>query len=164
MKSPFSEGRFEHDEKHLYYLPQPFFAELENPKPTFLVGARGSGKTTLLKALNWQQRLQNTTLRRQLQDQPFRGLFIGTYVKLPKIQLGTFDDWLTTLDGGRHGQLLGLYFDLIFLELISAAVADLLAQGQLKISSRVETESVTSWLEGYTDCYSTVATSLPTSE
>ena len=123
MKSPFSDGRFEHDQKHLFYLPEPIFADLEQPKPTFLIGARGSGKTTLLRALNWQQRIQNPTLRRQLGDKPFRGMFIGTYVKLPKIQLSAFDAWLSDSDDVQHGQLLGFYIDLVFVELLSSAVS-----------------------------------------
>jgi hypothetical protein len=163
MKSPFAEGRFEHDEKHLYHLPQPFFSDLERAKPTFLIGARGSGKTTLLKALNWHQRLSNVTLNRQLGGDPFRGMFIGTYVKLPKIQLGLFQDWLGSLDDARHGQLLGAYFDLIFLELLFSAVADMLALGHLNIPSRVETIAVKTWLESDGGYFRSVCRSLPTS-
>jgi hypothetical protein len=161
MKSPFAEGRFEHEERHLYFLPRKTFSDLERPLPTFLIGARGSGKTTLLKALNWEQRVSNPTLCRQLGDDPFRGSFIGTYVKLPKIQLNIFDDWLSQLDEGRHGQILGLYLDLVFLELLANAVAEMVAQGHLKISARVESELVSKWLDDNCDCYGSLSQPAP---
>lgn len=161
MTSPFSEGRFEYDKNHLYYLPGTVFSEMERPKPTFIVGARGSGKTTLLKALNWQQRLECRTLRRQLGNQPFRGLFVGTYVKLPKIQLGTFDAWLSDLDDVRHGQLLGFYLDLVFVELISAAVSEMLAQEHLTIPARVEIDAVSRWLDEHCEAYNLLHGSPP---
>lgn len=163
MNSPFAEGRFEHDATHLYYLPQHLFSALEQPKPTFLIGTRGSGKTTLLKALNWKERQTNSTLLRQLGNDAYRGLFIGTYVKLPKIQLTTFDFWLREADEDRHGQIVGFYLDLIYLQLISRAVSDMLAEGHLRIPSSDEAASVATWLEGYEKLVDIAATRTPRS-
>lgn len=125
QESPFTITRFEYEQSHLYYLPQTIFSELENPISTYLVGSRGTGKTTLLKALNWQERIQNSSLQQQLKGALFSRRYIGIYLKLPEIQLGVFDEWLSKKDTGLYGSTLGLFFDLIWLELIADAVADL---------------------------------------
>lgn len=145
MNSPFSEGRFEYDAQHCFYLPKESFTELEQHKPAYLIGSRGSGKTTLLMSLNWKERLRNRTLLRQLSNDAFRGLYIGTYVKLPRIQLSSFEKWLEASEQDIHGMILGLYLDFIFAEKMSRAVAEMLADGALKISPKIETDCVRSW-------------------
>ncbi|MCH8043056.1 MAG: hypothetical protein IID44_04995 [Planctomycetes bacterium] len=151
MTSPFADDRFEIDAEHYFYLPRDCLLDLERHKPLYLIGSRGSGKTTLLMSLNSHERINNSTLLRQLGNDPFRGLIIGTYVKLPKIQLGSFNNWLVDVDDDIHGILLGLYFDLVFLETISHAVSDMLAEGTLKISSNVESDSVSVWVADCAD-------------
>lgn len=149
MISPFAEGRFEHEAKHLYYLPHSCFPQLEHPRPTILIGSRGSGKTTLMKALHWQERLDNDTLLRQLDGLPFRGTFIGNYVKLPTIQLKCFDTWLESAGETEYGLVFGLYLDLNCLELISHSVGELLARQVLRIPASDEGQIVETWLADY---------------
>src|SRR5262245_15653304 len=149
MNSPFSEGRFEYEAKHLYYLPSSCFPQLELPRPTYLIGSRGSGKTTLMKALHWQERLDNDTLLRQLNDDPFRGHFIGSYVKLPKIQLNTFDAWLHASDEPTYGLLFGLYIVLTCIELVAHSLAELLARQSLSLPTAQESAAVSLWLDSY---------------
>lgn len=60
--SPFTLNRFEYEQTHLYYLPQPVFSVLQGIKPVFLIGSRGTGKTTLLQALSWNEQVSNETL------------------------------------------------------------------------------------------------------
>lgn len=149
MTSPFSEGRFEHGPKHCFYLHRESIEALERHKPIYLIGSRGSGKTTLLMSLNWEERLNNETLRRQFENQPFRGLYIGTYVKLPKIQFRSFERWLHAEEDDLHGLLVGRYCDLVFVETMAGAVADLLALHELRISPALELEAVTRWVSEY---------------
>ena len=152
MTSPFSEGRFEHEANHFYYLPKSCFPKLEQPHPTYLIGSRGTGKTTLMKSLHWYERLENVTLRRQLNDQPFSAKFIGNYLKLPTIQLKCFDFWLEDTDEATYGNVFGLYLDLICIELISHSISELLARGELRIPPTYETQAVQTWLSDY-QCY-----------
>lgn len=149
MTSPFSDNRFEYEAQHRYYLPDSCFPQLENPRPTYLIGSRGSGKTTLLKALHWRERLENKTLVNQLQDDSFRGTFIGTYMKFPTIQLSTMDTWLKDQDEANYGLVFSLYLDLIALELISHAIAELLARRQLNITTAEESSDVKQWMCDY---------------
>ena len=149
MTSPFSEDRYEYDAKHLYFLPKECFARLISPKPAYLIGTRGSGKTTLLKALNWQERLENESLLQQLDGQPFREHYIGCYLKLPKLQLKTFEKWLDQADEDAHGLILGFYLDLVFLELLAVAISSLLAQGQIKVEPATESDHTSTWFEDY---------------
>jgi hypothetical protein len=149
MKSPFSEGRFEHEASHIYYLPTSCFPQLEQPHPTYLIGSRGSGKTTLMKALHWKERLDNPTLVRQLGGTPFRDAFVGNYVKLPTIQLKSFDAWLESEDETNYGLVFGLYLDLTCVELIAHATGELLARQSLKIPAIAEGPAVEGWLDDY---------------
>lgn len=114
MTTPFSKGRYEYDSNPSFYLPKNIFNEVEVHKPVYIIGSRGSGKTTLLKSLNWRERIKNNSLKRQLSDQPFQGLYIGTYVKLPKFQLRSFSRWLESEDKDRRGKIIGLYIESIF--------------------------------------------------
>ena len=82
------------ESQHLYYLSKKLLEQLEKPKPIFLIGSRGSGKTTLLKVLSWEEQLRNKSLQRQLSSNTLERGYIGTYVKLPTIQLDAFRVWL----------------------------------------------------------------------
>lgn len=114
MKSPFATARFEHEGTHLYYLPTDLLKPLEEERPVCLVGGRGTGKTTLLKALNWEERLTNSSLKEQLGSHPFENRYIGLYLKLPQLQLHAISNWLTVCDARRplKGELIALYLDL----------------------------------------------------
>jgi len=147
MTSPFSQDRYEYDAEHLYYLPAKYFALLETPKPIYLIGARGSGKTTLLKALNWQERLDNKSLLKQLKGEAFCNKYLGCYLKLPTIQLNSFESWLAEKDDNSYGLIFGFYFDLVFLELLSDALSHLLAGGYVQISPERESIHCTEWIE-----------------
>lgn len=146
MTSPFSQNRFEFGGKHTYFLPRPFFSQLEEAKPAYLIGTRGSGKTTLLKALNWKERLENDTLRRHLDNSPFAARYIGTYVKLPTIQLRSFEEWLSPNET-LYGKVVALYLDLISLDLATKAIANLLANGEISLAPDTERELVSAWLD-----------------
>lgn len=98
---------------------------MENPISTFLIGSRGTGKTTLLKALNWEERIENSSLQQQLEEDLFSQRYVGIYLKLPDIQLVAFDEWLSKMDADLYGMILGLFLDLIWLELIANAIAEL---------------------------------------
>ena len=142
MKSPFAKGRFEHEASQIYFLPTEIIPHLEEFKSTYIVGSRGSGKTTLLKSLSWNERIQNETLLAQLDGNPFRGAFIGTYVQLPKIQVRSIDVWLQDEDDQNYGEMFALYLDLIAIELMTGACAELLAFGNLNVPFAIEQEQV----------------------
>ena len=136
--SPFILGRFEYTSQHLYFLPKDIFAVLENPKPTQLIGTRGTGKTTLLKALNWSERQTNSTLKRALLNEPFADRYIGVYFKLPDTQFQSIDSWLKGASETQRASILGTYFDLLWLELLMDAMADLVADGGFKANIVLE--------------------------
>lgn len=126
--SPFMLSRFEYEPRPLYYLPRDLFEQLERPKPTYIVGTRGTGKTTLLKALNWRERLLNESLRHELGEEPFAKRYIGVYLKLPDTALPAVAKWLSDLQEEQRALLIGLYLDLIWVELLADAVAELVAE------------------------------------
>lgn len=144
--SPFLHARFEYEGEHFYHLPPKLFAELEQPKPVYLFGTRGSGKTTLLKALCWEERLSNSSLRNALDNTPFASHYIGVYTKLPEIQLGSFDSWLAEGDGVVYGSVLGFYLDVVAVDLLANSISELLACGELDIPPEREIECVANWL------------------
>lgn len=146
MSSPFFQSRFEYDHPHYYYLPRKCFNELEMAKPSYLIGARGSGKTTLLKSLDWRERLENPTLVRALDNKPFAGQYIGTYLKLPTIQLGAFDYWLQDHGIAQQGSVLGLYFDLIAIEMFAHAIGELIVRDVMTCSATEERLAVRDWI------------------
>lgn len=149
MKSPFAKGRFEHEASQIYFLPSELVPKLEEFKSTYIVGSRGSGKTTLLKSLSWNERIQNQTLLAQLDGDPFRGAFIGSYVQLPKIQVRSIDVWLRDEDDQNYGEIFALYLDLIAIELMIGACADLLAFGNLNVSFEIEQKQLKKSAELY---------------
>jgi hypothetical protein len=145
--SPFSQNRYEYEQKHFFFLPKKIFDNLERPIPVYLIGSRGSGKTTFLKSLNWHERLTNRSLKRQLKQEVFAGKYIGTYLKLPTIQLQTLETWLNKANSPVPGLLLGLYFDLVSVETIASAIAELLGDGHLKVSAETERQHVEGWVQ-----------------
>jgi hypothetical protein len=142
-ESPFAQSRFEFDGNHLYYLPRHLLRLLEAQRPIFLVGTRGTGKTTLLQALNWEERLRNSSLKRQLPRQlPFLSRYVGVYLKLPRIQMGLLADRLAESDVAFKASVTAIYIDLAWLQLLSIAVTELIATGVIRASADAELEEV----------------------
>jgi len=135
---PFQHIRYEYEQRHIYYLPSKIMAQIESPKPAYLLGTRGTGKTTLLKALEWEERLNNQSLQRQLGSDAFMQRFVGCYLKLPLYMLVKLEERLPILYANASDVLLGLYLDLIILQPICAALAGLAAHGILGFSPEEE--------------------------
>ncbi len=137
-RSPFSQQRYELETSHSYFLPPGLLSRLEAPRPTYLVGTRGTGKTTLLKAMSSHERLHNESLKRQLGGRPFEGRYIGVYFKLPDTQLRLMNEWLDESSQSVYESVMSLYVDLIFLELLSEAIADLIVERVISVSGTSE--------------------------
>lgn len=135
---PFQHIRYEYEQRHIYFLPKKIMAQIEAPKPAYLLGTRGTGKTTLLKALEWEERLNNRSLHRQLGNEPFKNRFVGCYLKLPLYMLVKLEERLPKLYPSASDVLLGLYLDLIILQPICTALAGLAAEGVLSFSPEAE--------------------------
>lgn len=127
----FEPRRFELQGSHLFFISPKLDGQLHTEKPIFLVGLRGSGKTTLLFSLNWSQRLRNDSYRKQLESEhgsAFYDRVIGVYTKLPESKVSAIGNWLGEFDETK-ARLFGLYIDLLSIELILEAVANLNAAG-----------------------------------
>lgn len=140
-RSPFSENRFEYELQHLYYLQEDIYTQLERPKPCVLLGSRGTGKTTLLKSLSWRERLSNEGLKAQLNTHEFDA-YIGIYIKLPDVQLDAIRRWLSGADDLISRAIYSRYLELIQLQEVFEAVAELEVAGRLSYSARSEREFV----------------------
>lgn len=125
-RSPFTLNRFELEEKHLYYLPEPIFTILQDRKSVYLIGSRGTGKTTLLQALNCEEQLSNAYLRKQLQTTLSAQRYIGVYLRVPVYQSVTFDRWLAQYGETLSGTLFGLYLDLLWLDALTTSISSLI--------------------------------------
>lgn len=144
----FSSVRFEHEERPLYFLPS-VINELEQPICRYLIGNRGTGKTTLLRAMSWQERLENTSLRSQIGQDPFRDRYLGIYVRVPRFLFGRMDRWLSALPLDVASGIFAWYFDSIWLQHAALAVAELVARGNLSIDPEAETAAIRSVLDEY---------------
>ena len=157
--SPFSDDRFEQDARHLYYLPEDLYATLQRTKPCFLIGSRGTGKTTLLRSLSWRERVTNEGLNRRLGQKPFRD-FIGIYIKLPDVQLDGISIWLEGTADVLRRAIYSRYLELIQLQEIFQAVAELEVIGDLKYSATVEQHAVKCLIDEFgSELYFSEATS-----
>lgn len=142
-QSPFSLNRFEYESGHLYYLQKELFERLEIPKPIYLVGSRGTGKTTLLKALNWEERQNNQSLKNQFAPNPTDGKYIGIYLKLPEIQFGLLRRWLSNHESD-YAAIFAFFLDLVWLEELIDAISELIVNGTLKVTAAHEQACVNS--------------------
>jgi len=138
--SPFSSARFEYENDNLYYLPEDFLGHIETFVPKFLVGSRGTGKTTFLRALWWKERLKNESLKEALDGKELFGDYIGLYLKLPTIQVGTFTAWTPEIPPEEKGQLFSLYLDLLACQQAVEAVLELGKADKLSLSVEAEYE------------------------
>jgi energy-coupling factor transporter ATP-binding protein EcfA2 len=123
--SPFSYTRYEYEGRHLYFVPDDLRRQLERSVPLFIIGSRGTGKTTLLRYLNWHERVHNTELRSQLEGTPFSPGIIGTYLRLPSVQLAMFERWLRDEEDETYGAIFSTYLELSCLELMIDAILGL---------------------------------------
>lgn len=136
-QSPFSLNRFEYESRHLYYLQNELFMRLEVPKPIYLVGSRGTGKTTLLKALNWEERQENQSLKEQFSTDSTQRKYIGIYLKLPEIQFSLLRRWLSNQES-EYAIIFSFFLDLVWLEELIDAISELIVNGTLNITPESE--------------------------
>lgn len=136
--SPFILDRFEYEKVHLYYLPPSIFKILQDTKPSYMIGSRGTGKTTLLHALNWREQIDNPNLRSQLPSEfRLRG-YLGVYIRMPSSVAAAIDNWLASKPDDFRGTVFSLYVDLISIEAILSAIADLLARSVFTAAPTLE--------------------------
>lgn len=120
-------------------------------KPTYLVGTRGTGKTTLLHALSWRERWFSRSLRRQLGSDVFAKGYVGVYLKLPRYELARVEQWLMNEDTNDRGSIVGLYVDLIWLELLADGLVELLLLRAFKADPAAEHDLVGRILAGHAE-------------
>ncbi len=147
--SPFTLDRFEHERIHLYYLPKDLFSLINEPKPIYLIGSRGTGKTTILNSLNWRERLTNDNLKESLNNNIFDTGLIGLYLKISNSHIKLIDRWLRKEEDELKEIVTGLYIDLLWLEELFIALAELTSEGQLKIIIEDEINLVGKLCEKY---------------
>lgn len=142
MNSPFRETRFEFDPEHLYFLSDDLRERLESRHPIYLVGGRGTGKTTLLHSLNWEQRLHNKSLQKQLDSKPFESKFIGVYLKVPEVLMHSLNHWLPGVEPDREAPVLALYMDLLWCGAAFNAVIELISSRKINVKPNDERAAV----------------------
>jgi hypothetical protein len=146
-KSPFTNNRFEHDNVHLYYLDEMTLDKLTSLKSTYIIGSRGTGKTTMLTALSYSERLENKSLKKLLNDQPFNSKLVGVYIKLPEYQFQKIDNWLNSLlIIDDYAAILCFYLDILCIEMLCRATEKLLINGIINVSPEKECEFCKSFL------------------
>ncbi|MCD0462033.1 hypothetical protein LOC72_21370 [Roseiconus lacunae] len=99
--------------------------------------------------MSWKQRLSNSAYREQLTEQhgdPFYDRVIGVYTKLPESKIEGIGVWLGELDELK-GQLFSLYIDLLYVELLVDAVANLSVHEVIENSASAERELVATLIE-----------------
>jgi Cdc6-like AAA superfamily ATPase len=143
-ESPFALERFEHQRRHLYYLPPKIFDILEAPKSTILIGSRGTGKTTLLNALSWKEQTSNPDLAARIRSHEQN--YVGLYLRMPEYQASALNTWLSSFDPLLGATIFAFYIDLIWLEDLANILAALLIKRDLKAAPRREYELVGSIL------------------
>lgn len=131
--NPFSQNRFEHENKHLYYLPHKIYNKVEQPKPLYLIGTRGTGKTTLLKSMSWNERASNTFLQQALDGKVFEKRYLGIYIKFASTITNYFDVLMSETEDDRYGELFSLFLDLVWVELLFESIASIIVDETLDL-------------------------------
>lgn len=145
--TPFQPTRFEYLNRPVIWLP-PLMATLEGDTPVYLSGSRGTGKTTLLKALSYDMRLANHSLRSQLAEgkDAFRDKYIGLYLRLPDYVTMTFGRQPIDSDKLDTPPRLALAFSLLLefqcLQLLFSALAKLRDAGEFRLAFEDEQQIV----------------------
>jgi Cdc6-like AAA superfamily ATPase len=160
-RSPFAPDRYEYEPRHLYHLPKDTFSTLENPTQIYIVGSRGTGKTTLMKAMYWEERLNNDTLKRALAGDLFESRYLGAYIKLPEVLVAGFDEWSNALPVDVRAQLFGLFIDLAWMDSILQGVAELTRQKILKAKPATEHKLVARLVDEHPELSSFLPNSSP---
>lgn len=148
-KSPFALSRFEYGRTHLYYLPPDIFPRIEHDKPLYLVGSRGTGKTTLLTALTWREQTKNKNLQKNLDKCGKRG-YVGVYVRMPDSMASNIDIVLSAHEELLRATTFAYYLDLLWLEELTAIMAEILASDPLAPTISIENEVVREVIDAYT--------------
>ena len=147
--SPFLDNRFEHEIRHLYYIPNNLYEALEQAKPCMLFGARGTGKSTLLRSLSYRERCLNDGLRIQLQKRR-AAPFLGIYIKIPEVLVQGIREWLGREPSYGRIALFSRYLELVQLqEIFSAASEYLINSGTGPDSARSEAIAVAIMLKSF---------------
>ncbi|MHB9144331.1 MAG: ORC-CDC6 family AAA ATPase [Symbiobacteriia bacterium] len=148
MSSPFYLNKSEYESTPLYWLPSDF-AKYEDSKPAYINGSRGTGKTSLLRALWWEERLKNDSLRKAIQQtgrELFDGKSIGIYVRTPDYMANGFNDWPEVGNSSRalaaQGERFSLYLELVALQRLVAAIQGLRRAGILHYTIKQEEDAV----------------------
>jgi len=146
--SPFQYQRWEVDDHHIIWLP-PEFKEWEGKRSVYFTGSRGSGKTTLLRAFEWNERLHNESLKKQIGVDPFERRYVGIYLSMPNYITNHFLNWPTRIKEmdsksweEEKGRLYSLYLEYQILQLFVKAINKLRVAGILKFSPNDELETV----------------------
>jgi hypothetical protein len=95
-----------------------------------------------MKALSWDERLENDSLRKQLQEHPFRKRYIGVYLKAPEFQLEGFDSWLKNESDETYGSILGFFFDILWITLLADAITGLIIRKILLATPEAEHDTL----------------------
>jgi hypothetical protein len=146
--SPFSNNRFEHEVRHLYFIPTTLYETLEQAKPCILIGARGTGKSTLLRSLSWRERTDNEGLKKQLASRSAND-FIGIYLKTPEVHVDVIGEWLSVAPGAVSRGIYSRYLELVQLQEIFGALAEIQAAGGINVPVKAEFELVARLLKLY---------------
>lgn len=146
--SPFQYNRWETDREHIIWLPQKF-SEWEGKRCVYFTGSRGSGKTTLLRGFEWSQRLNNDSLRAQLDDDPFAKCYIGVYLSMPDYittQFTNFPPRKSDMDEiqweEEKARVYSLYIEYQILQLFIGGIQGLRGENVLKFHYEHELETV----------------------
>ena len=151
--SPFKEVRWEAASPRLYFLSPDIRGFVERPRQAYLIGSRGTGKTTILQALNWKERLANSSLREQIGD-PFGQGHLGLYLKLPDHQLDQLDWWLgASPNKFAYASVVSTYVDLLWLPLLIQALEELRVGGVLSYEIGEERAAVAAVMEELPSVY-----------
>ena len=151
--SPFRPNRYEmeEDRRHVYFLLPGDLEQLEQLKSSYIVGTRGTGKTTLLMSLSWKERLQSPSLQRALNGDQGFDRYLGVYLKLPEFQLQKLEDWLRAASDQLHATITALYLDLIWIEALTDAVAEMRSRQLMDFSIEEESKFVRWFAEWWED-------------
>lgn len=162
-ESPFTLRRFETENRHLYYLPEPLFKTLVGRRSTYLIGSRGTGKTTLLKALHWEEQSSNDELRKKLAEIDGSKGYIGIYIKMPQTMADVFDVWLPSASEQFRASLFCLYLDFIWLQAACDAIASLLLAKNLVAQAGGEYQVTDATLQQFSELRDNTTALMPLS-
>jgi hypothetical protein len=146
-ESPFTQNRFEYKKKNLYFLPEDQFNEIQTAGSVYIVGSRGTGKTTLLKALNWNERRINESLKSELDKFRVVKNFIGLYLRISEFEASRFEKWLKEIDSEDQCLIFSFFIDVLILRQASSTFIDMIQQKVLKSGFQDEIECIEKVLE-----------------